>query len=121
LAAAIALVPLWSVQTPPLMDYHNHLARQFIIANLADSAHLQRFYTVSWYASPYLAMDAIVQFLALLVPVETAGRLFLSAMFLLVAFAPIVLSLAVHGHITPFVLLGLLTIHNQTLSLGFVH
>jgi hypothetical protein len=118
---AIALVPLWSVDTPPLIDYHNHLARQYILANLPYSEHLQIFYQADWRVAPYLAMDVIVQGLAKLVSVETAGRIFLSLMFLLVGLAPIVLNLAVQGRVTPIALLGLLTIHNETVRLGFVH
>jgi hypothetical protein len=38
---AVALVPLWSVDIPPLMDYHNHLARRYIFANLQQLEHLQ--------------------------------------------------------------------------------
>jgi len=30
LLIAVALVPLWSVDIPPLMDCHNHLAGQYI-------------------------------------------------------------------------------------------
>ena len=121
LLLAVALVPLWSVDIPPLTDYPNHLARQYILANLPQSDHLQTFYQAEWRASPYLAMDAIVQGLARLVSVGTAGRIFLSLMFLLVAFAPLALNLALLGRVTPIALLGLLTIHNETLSLGFVN
>jgi hypothetical protein len=121
LLVVITLVPLWSVDTPPLIDYHNHLARQYIVANLPYSDHLKIFYQADWRVAPYLAMDVIVQGLAKLVSVETAGRIFLSLMFLLVGLAPIVLSLAVQGRVTPIALLGLITIHNETVRLGFVH
>jgi hypothetical protein len=117
----IAFVPLWSVDTPPLIDYPNHLARQYILASLPYSDHLQMFYQADWRVAPYLAMDAIVQGLATLVSVETAGRIFLSLMFLLLGLAPIVLSLAVQGRVTPIALLGLVTLHNETMRLGFVN
>jgi hypothetical protein len=121
LLVIIALVPLWSVDLPPLVDYHNHLARQYILANLPHSDQLQSFYQPNWQVAPYLAMDVIVQGLAKWVSVETAGRIFLSMMFLLVGLAPIVLSLAVQRRVTPIALLALLTIHNETVRLGFVH
>jgi len=121
LLLAVALVPLWSVDIPPLTDYHNHLARQYILANLPRSEYLQAFYQADWKLAPYLAMDAVVQGLAGFVSVDLAGRIFLSMAFLLTASAPIALSLALFGRVTPFALLGLLTIHNQALSLGFVH
>jgi hypothetical protein len=117
----IALVPLWSVDVPPLIDYHNHLARQYILVNLPHSDQLQIFYQADWRVAPYLAMDVIVQGLAKLVSVETAGKIFLSVMFLLIGLAPLVLSLAVHRRLTPIALLALLTIHNETVRLGFVN
>lgn len=121
LALAMALVPLWSVDVPPLIDYHNHLARQHILAKLPMSEHLQTFYQADWRVAPYLAMDVIVQGLAKFMPVDLAGRVFLSLTLGLFALSPIALSLAVNGRVTPWALLGLLTVHNETLSLGFVH
>lgn len=121
LAMAIALVPLWSADIPPLLDYHNHLARQFILAQLPHSEILQNYYQAEWHASPYLAMDGIIQLLARFLPIQVAGKIFLSLCLLLMALAPFALSLALHGRLTPIAFLGLLFVHNDTLSLGFVN
>ncbi len=118
---AIVFVPLWSVAIPPLVDYPNHLARGYILANLPASDDLKAFYQANWSATPYLAMDAIVTTLAGFMPVEVAGKIFLSLTFLLLALAPLALSLALHGRVTPIALLGLLFVHNTTVSLGFVN
>ena len=75
---AIVLIPLWSAEIPPLLDYHNHLARQYILADYRDSGILQNFYRIEWHASPYLAMDGIVQLFAKILTVETSGKVFLS-------------------------------------------
>jgi len=78
LISMIVVIPLWSTNIPPSLDYHNHLARQHILVNLQDSEILQTFYQEKWYAAPYLAMDGIVQLLSNYFTVETAGKIFLS-------------------------------------------
>lgn len=119
LLVAIVVVPLWSVNIPPLLDYHNHLARQFILHFLPDSPQLQQFYATNWKASPYLAIDGIVQALATLLPVAVAGKIFLTLMLLLLALSPLALNWALFGRVTPVALLGLLFVHNTTVNLGF--
>ena len=122
LVMAVVFIPLWSAEIPPLLDYHNHLARQYIQSGLSGSDILQRFYGVDeWVASPYLAMDVIVQSLSGFLPVDVSGKVFLSLLLLLIASAPIALNLALFGRVTPFALIGLLFVHNSTLSLGFVN
>jgi hypothetical protein len=121
LLCAVVFVPLWSVAIPPLVDYPNHLAREYILAHLAQSENLRLFYQANWSATPYLAMDALVQVLAHVMPVALAAKLFLALTLLLLAMAPIALSHALHGRVAPIALVGLLFVHNTTVSLGFVN
>jgi hypothetical protein len=121
LVTAIVLVPLWSADIPPLLDYPNHLARQYIIFNLRHSELLQQFYRVEWTVVPYLAMDVIVRLLANFLAVDIASKVFLSIGLLSVAMAPLALNLALFNRVTPIALVGLLFVHNNTLSLGFVN
>lgn len=121
LTIACALLPVWSADIPPLLDYHNHLARQYILARVDGSATLGQFYKTAWHASPYLAFDAIVQGLASFMPVDVAGKVFLSLTLFLLGLAPLALNLAAFGRITPVALLGLLFVHNETVTLGFVN
>ena len=65
-------------------------------------------------------MDAIVQALAHFFSVDMSARIFLILMFFLLAFAPFALSLAINGRVTLVALFGLLFVHNETVSLGFV-
>ena len=115
------LLPVWVTSIPPLLDYHNHLARQYILANIDSSEYLENFYKTSWHASPYLAFDAIVQGLASFMSVAIAGKVFLSLALFLLGLAPLVLNLAALGRITPVALLGLLFVYNETVTLGFVN
>lgn len=121
LALVVVLVPIWSVAIPPLLDYPNHLARQYILAGLPDSAVLQQFYIAEWRPVPNLAMDAVVQALSGILAVDIAGKVFLSSALLLVALAPIALSRALFGHITPISLAGLLLVNSEVVGLGFVN
>lgn len=121
LVAVIALVPLWSTDIPPLLDYPQHLARQYVIFRLDHTPVLQQFYRVQWTAIPYLAMDAVVLALSKFLAVDVASKIFVSLTLLLVAIAPLALNLALYGRITPIALLGPLFVHNQTLLLGFVN
>jgi hypothetical protein len=121
LVVVAALLPVWSANIPPLMDYHNHLARQYILVRIGTSEWLGDWYLTSWHATPYLAFDAIVQGLANFMPVDIAGKLFLSLMLLLLGLAPLALNLAVSGRITPVALLGLLFLHSEAVTLGFIN
>lgn len=79
LLAAALLVPIWSVNYPPLVDYPNHLASAFVLAHLKGSAfHFSRYYAADWDTFPYLTMDWILLALQWVVPIEVAGRLLLS-------------------------------------------
>src|ERR1700720_2254187 len=77
--AAMLLAPIWIVAFPPLLDYPNHLARAFVLAHLNDSNFsFPQFYRADWGAYPYLGMDASLAVLGRLLPIETAGRVYLS-------------------------------------------
>ena len=77
--AAALLAPIWGVAFPPLLDYPNHLARAFVLQHLHDPAYnFGKFYRADWGLYPYLGMDASLVLLRLMLPIETAGRVFLS-------------------------------------------
>jgi hypothetical protein len=77
--AVLLLAPIWSVQFPPLLDYPNHLARSFVLSHLQDSSFsFGNYYRADWGAYPYLGMDASLAILGRFLPIETAGRVFLS-------------------------------------------
>jgi hypothetical protein len=77
--AAMLLAPIWMAEFPPLLDYPNHLARAFVLAHVNDPHFsFREFYRSDWGAYPYLGMDASLAVLGWLLPIETAGRVFLS-------------------------------------------
>jgi len=120
LIIVVVFIPLLTIDIPPLVDYPNHLARQYILAGLPSAENLRNFYFADWQATPYLAMDGIVQTLARIVSVGAAAKVFVALMLFLLAFAPYALNLALYGRITGAALVGLLFVHNMTVSAGFV-
>jgi len=77
--AAMLLIPIWIVTFPPLLDYPNHLARSFVLAHLHDPRFtFSEFYRSDWGLYPYLGMDAVLAVLGRILPIETAGRVYLS-------------------------------------------
>jgi hypothetical protein len=86
---AVALVlPVWLVRYPPLLDYPDHLARNFILAHLQDSAfHFQDFYRADWGPYPYLGMDLGLIALQRVFAPEVSGKLLLSFCVLAVPLA----------------------------------
>jgi hypothetical protein len=77
--AAVTVLPIWAVKYPPLLDYPNHLASSYVLAHLQDySLPFHAWYAAQWGLYPYVAMDAILRALQLFLPVEMAGRLYLT-------------------------------------------
>jgi hypothetical protein len=65
---------------PPLVDYSNHLARMHLL--LTGDSH---YFEVRWAALPDLAEDLLVPPLGLFMPLDLAAKLFLVAIFALLA------------------------------------
>src|SRR5438445_1280805 len=74
----LALSPVLWAAVPPLVDYPNHLARMWILAQNGTVPELANNYTVAWRLLPNLGMDLVVPALARIMPLETAGRLFIA-------------------------------------------
>lgn len=77
--ALLAILPLWIVKYPPLIDYPNHLARAFILHHLQDPHYLfGQFYAPDWGPNPYYLADSLVQVFQEFVGIYAAGRLLLT-------------------------------------------
>ncbi|MGB7624749.1 MAG: hypothetical protein WBN92_20575 [Terriglobia bacterium] len=79
LLGGILLIPIWLVEFPPLLDYPNHLAQTFVLSHLNDpNFHFSEFYGKEWHFYPYLTMNGFLMGMQQIIPLELAGRLFLS-------------------------------------------
>src|SRR5258705_11715355 len=75
---AVSVAPVVLVEIPAMLDYVNHLARMHVLVDAA-AGRLNPAYVMDWRFYPNLAVDIIVPWLAQLVGVDTATRIFLLA------------------------------------------
>jgi hypothetical protein len=115
----LSCVPLLLTALPPLLDYPNHLARMYLLPHLPDAA-LARYYIVKWAPIPDLAMDGIVPFLAHIMPLEWAGKLFIALTFLLLAGGTVAIHRAVFGRWSLWSLAAFLLLYTRLLLWGFM-
>jgi hypothetical protein len=116
---ALSCVPLLLTELPPLLDYPNHLARMSLLPVL-HSADLARYIIVRWAALPNLAMDGVVPFLALAMPLAWAGKLFIALTFLLLAGGTAALHRVLFGRWSSWALLAFLLLYTRLLLWGFM-
>src|SRR5258706_11830472 len=95
LLAALSL-PLLTTDFPPLLDYPNHLARIFVLANPGDPV-LSRIYAPHWTLIPNLATDIIGVGLLRVLPVYVAGRILIALAVFLPVIGVIVYARATSG------------------------
>jgi len=119
--SAIALSPFLLCYPPPLADYVNHLARAHIIANIAESPYLARYYEIDWSPIPNLAVDIAVPLLARFMPLEIAHLLFLLFAMLLVASGAIAVNLALFRRLSILPFGVFLLLYNRHLLWGFIN
>lgn len=115
------LVPLFSVETPPLADYPNHLARMHIMSAIERVSWLDSIYAVEWKALPNLAMDLLVPPLAGLLGADLACRLFLAACFALLAAGTALLHWSLYRRASAWPLVVYLFFYNHIVALGFLN
>jgi hypothetical protein len=112
---ALTLSPLLFTSVPPLVDYPDHLARMWILVRGSEN------YQANWYLLPALAMDLIVPPLGHIMPVETAGRLFIALTMVLPVIATIVLHRVLYGRVGLWPMCSLLFVYNAALYWGFLN
>jgi len=78
LAAAAALVPLWSVEYPPMVDLPQHAAQITLWRDYADPLFPYREIFELHPFSPYLIGHSLVRFFDLLLPITVAVRVMVS-------------------------------------------
>jgi hypothetical protein len=121
LMAAIVLYPIAIVTVPDLEDYHNHLARMYILGHYKESASLQHYYDVRWRPIPYLAMDAAFIPLTQFFDVYDAGRLYVGLCLLLPVLAVAALHFVVHRRLSLVPAAAFLLSYNLPLRWGLLN
>ncbi len=117
----LALSPLLWAAIPPLIDFPDHLARMSILANRDPAAAVATNYVVHWRLLPNLAMDLIVPFLAQIMPLDVAGRLFIAAIMIMLVLGAALLHRVIYGRFGLWPLCAVLFLYNDALSGGLVN
>lgn len=116
----LSCVPLLLTALPPLLDYPNHLARMSLLPSLPAGSALQHYLRVRWAPLPNLGMDGVVPFLALVMPLEWAGKLFIALTFALLAGGTAALHRVLFGRWASWTLLAFLLLYTRLLLWGFM-
>jgi hypothetical protein len=116
----LSCVPLLLTVLPPLLDYPNHLARMSLLPSLPAASELQRYLSVRWAPLPNLGMDGVVPFLAMVMPLDWAGKLFIVLTFVLIAGGTAALHRVLYGRWSRWTLLAFLLLYTRLLLWGFM-
>jgi uncharacterized membrane protein len=73
-------LPIWTVTYPPLSDYPSHLLSIFISEEYDNPAfNFPTYFVVDWRPLPNLGSEIVIYLLAKVLPIETAGKVYLTA------------------------------------------
>ena len=117
----VLLVPLFLTEIPPLLDYPNHLARMFILSNLATDADLARIYGTSWHIVPNIGIDLAMPALMHLLPLMAAGKLFVALALVLPLMGVVALHRSLFGTVSYWPLAAGLVAYNRLFFSGFLN
>jgi hypothetical protein len=120
LTVGLILWPLLLTTFPPILDYYSHLARVHITSNIQDFSD---FYAINETLPPNVSLDVVVTAFVRLLPIETAGWLFLVCTLVIQATGLWALNskLQYGQHVRIGPLLGCALLYNSVLTMGFLN
>lgn len=121
LVLAIATLPLWFADVPPLNDYPFHIARIHILQRLDDTPFLGEVYERRSFLLPNMGMDLVVLGLSAVLPLEIAGRVFVGLTLALILGGTVWLHYALTRRLEPWPLVAALFLHNWIFLFGFLN
>jgi hypothetical protein len=119
--ALLAALPAIIARYPQMTDYPAHLARYHIMLDHGVSADLARWYSFKWQWSGNLGADLLIQPLAALFGLETAGRIIVILIPALTGLGLIAVEWALRRRVGVGSLLAMATIWSPALLLGFLN
>lgn len=120
LLTVASLLPTLLTPIPAMVDYPNHLARMYLLAQNGDPG-ANPYYEVHWALYPNLGMDLLVPRLAQWVGVESATRLFLLCSQILIIGGALALERVVKGRVQIGGFVALLFVYCLPFSWGFLN
>jgi len=121
LVAALSIAPLVAVQMPPLHDYPFHLARADIIRSLESSSFTREHYEIGTFLLPNVGMDLVMFALTAMLPIATAGRVFLGLTLILTLGGVAALHYVLHRRLSAWPFLAAFLLYNWIFLLGFLN
>jgi hypothetical protein len=94
LLTALAILPVFLVEIPAMLDYPNHLARMYLLA-ASGTPNENPYYVVTWKLNSNLAMDITVLALGQFLNIATATKVFLLLSQILVVSGSVALEMVV--------------------------
>jgi hypothetical protein len=120
LLAGVSLLPTVLTPIPAMVDYVNHLARMYLLAQNGQPG-ANPYYEVHWALYPNLGMDLLVPQIARWVGVENATRLFLLCSQLLIISGALALERVAKGRVQIGGFAALLFVYCLPFSWGFLN
>jgi hypothetical protein len=118
-AACVLVIPLFTIDVPPIVDYPNHLARLYITAHGSSDPWLSHMYRQHWAIIPNLGIDLLVPWTLSFLPLYLAGRIMLALTLLLPVIGTIAYHRALFGGSSFWPLSSFLVAYNLVFLLGF--
>jgi hypothetical protein len=119
IAACVLIAPLFTIDVPPIVDYPNHLARLYIIANGASDPWISHMYEHKWGIIPNIGIDLLVPWTLSFVPLHLAGRIMLAFTLIIPVIGTIAYQRALFGGNSFWPLSSFLVAYNFVFLLGF--
>lgn len=118
----LALIPLFFTPVLPFIDFYNHIARYFVLANIDHDALLQQNYRANWSILPNIGLDIIVTGLMKILPEPAVPRLTIGLIFAVQYSGILYFNRALTGRISAVVaLLTVPLLYSFILNWGFAN
>jgi hypothetical protein len=113
--------PIFAVESPPLADLPNHLARLYVLSTGERDAVLSQFWRADWSGIPNLAIDLFGPLLIRASSVDVASRVIVVISVATQLLGAVLLHHSIFGRRSYWPLLASLVIYNHIFLLGFVN
>jgi len=117
----VSVIPFGFVTYPPLLDYPFHIARAYILNAWSDSPSLQDWYVIRSFIIPNMGMDLSLLLIGMLIPIESAGRIFIALIFALTLGGCMFLYTSLYRYASLWPLISSFFLFNGILLLGFTN
>ncbi len=118
----VCLIPVLLTPVFPFVDFYSHIARYYVLAHIDRVPVLAENYEAAWMLLPNLGLDLVGTGLMKLLPPLVVGQVIGTAVILAPLLGVMLLSRALHGHVTwPALLLGGILAFSHVLIWGFAN